>query len=269
MTTIIRIPLFFVLLLAFLPACNDNTEEPVIKKDDVPVQEKEMKDAIAKYPDSISLREKLMEYYYVNGNIDLALSETANAILKDSNNATLWDKKAQLYIEQDDTANAINAYNKAIDIFPDPQYIMSVGWLYAQTKDTNAIIMANALLIGKNARAEKEANLIKGLYFSATGDKQKALVFFDNCLALDYTFMQAYREKAIALYDMAKYEEALKLLDKAVTLQNKFDEGYYWMGRCFEKLNRTNDAIESYRSAILYNPDYIEAKDALGRLGVK
>jgi tetratricopeptide (TPR) repeat protein len=81
--------------------------------------------------------------------------------------------------------------------------------------------------------------------------------------------MNAYREKAIALYDQAKYEDAIKVLTKAVTLQNKFDEGYYWLGRCFEKLNNNKDAVESYKNALLYNPDYVEAKDALGKLGVK
>ncbi len=250
-------------------ACNNATQEQPVTQQQMPVQEKEMKDAIAKYPDSMQLREKLMQYYYVNGNIDLALTETTNAILKDTNNPTLWDKKAQLYIEKGDTTNAINAYEKAIEIFPDPEYIMSAGWLYAQTKNPNALVMADALLMGKNARADKEANLIKGLFYSATGNKQKAISFFDNCLALDYTYMNAYREKAIVQYDMAKYEEAVKTLTKAVTLQNKFDEGYYWLGRCFEKLNNTNDAIESYKNALLYNPDYMEAKDALGKLGVK
>lgn len=268
MTNIIRLPVFFVFLLAFLPACN-NVEQPVIKKDDIPVQEKEMNEAIAKYPDSILLREILIQYYQDNGTDDLALAETNNALKKDSNNSRLWDKKAELHIEQGDTAGAIKSYEKAIEIFPDPQFIMSLGWLYAQTKDTNAIIMADALLVGKNARAEKEALLIKGLYFAATGNKQKALSFFDNCLTLDYTFMLAYREKAIILYDMAKYEEAIKVLNKAVTLQNKFDEGYYWLGKCHEKLKNTNEAIEQYKLALLYNPDYIEAKDALGKLGGK
>lgn len=268
MTTIMRMPIFFVLLLAFLSACN-NDEQAVTQQDDTPVQEKAMKEAIAKYPDSMLLKEILIQYYQDNGTIDLALAETDKALQKDSNNVQIWDKKAELFIEQKDTTAAIAAYLKAIEIFPDPQFVMSVGWLYAQKKDPNALVMADALLLGKNARAEKEALLIKGLYFSAIGNKQKAITFFDECLSLDYTYMFAYREKAIALYDMAKYEDALRLLDKAVTLQNKFDEGYYWMGRCFEKLNRTNDAIESYRSAILYNPDYIEAKDALGRLGVK
>jgi tetratricopeptide (TPR) repeat protein len=258
----------FLSTLLFL-ACNNAAQEQPVTQQQIPVQEKEMKDAITKYPDSMLLREKLMQYYYANGNIDLALSETTNAILKDSNNPTLWDKKAQLYLEKDDTTNAINAYERAIEIFPDPQYIMSAGWLYAQTKNPDALVMADGLLMGKNARADKEAHLIKGLFYSATGDKQKAISFFDNCLAIDYTYMNAYREKAIVLYDMALYKDAVKVLTKAVTLQNKFDEGYYWLGRCFEKLNNSNDAIESYKNALLYNPDYVEAKDALGKLGAK
>jgi len=41
------------------------------------------------------------------------------------------------------------------------------------------------------------------------------------------------------------------------------------MGKCYEKLKKTNEAIEQYKLALLYNPDYIEAKDALGKLGAK
>lgn len=258
--------LFIITLFA---ACNNAATEQPLTKQEIPVQEKEMKEAIFKYPDSIALRNALIEYYYNNSNYDMALSEINNAIQKDSNNASLWDKRGRIYFENGDTADAIKSYQTAIDIFPDPQYIMSLGWIYAQRKDSNALVMANALLIGKNAHSEKEALLIKGLYFKAKGDNQKALSFFDTCINMDYTYMLAYSEKAIVLYDMAKYEEALKVLDRAVTLQNKFDEGYYWMGRCFEKLKRTNDAIESYRTAILYNPDYDEAKEALSKLGVK
>ena len=81
--------------------------------------------------------------------------------------------------------------------------------------------------------------------------------------------MFAYREKGIALYDLGKYNDAITVLDKAVTLQNNFDEGYYWLGRCLEKLNKPNDAIEEYKTALLYSPDYIEAKTALERLQAK
>ena len=257
------------IVLIIFSSCNNAANEQPVTHLEIPAQEKAMKDAIEKYPDSLLLRETLIQYYQDNGTADLALAEINTAIKIDSTDARLWNKKAELYLLQDDTANAIKSYEKAIAIFPEPKFIRSVGWLYAQTKNSNALVMADALLMTKNARADKEANLIKGLYFSAMGNKQKAITFFDNCLALDYNFMLAYREKAIILYDMGKYEDAIKVLKKAITLQNNFAEGYYWMGRCFEKLNKTNEAIENYNNTLLYNKDYDDAKDALGKLGVK
>lgn len=267
MTTIISRPLLLIAL--FLTAgCNSN-EEAVTKRDAVPAKEKELRDAIAQYPDSALLKKTLVQYFEDNDNFDMALAELDNMIAKDTGDATLWDKKAQLYLLKDDTAKAVHAYEKAIAVFPDPQYVMSLGWLYAKTKNPQAVEIADALLQADKAKAAKEAWLIKGLYYSNTGDKQQALAAFDNCLAMDYTFMFAYREKAIVLYDMGQYEEALKLLQKATTLQNSFDEGYYWMGQCFEKLGKREEAIESYRTALMYNAGFMEAKDALAKLGVK
>ena len=257
------------LILFCFAACNNEGKKQPEKQVVANVQEKEMQDAIARFPDSLLLRENLIQYYRDNGTFDMAIAETNTAIKRDSNNARLWDIKGTLEFEDEDTLNAIKAFEKAIWLFPDPQYIISLGTLYAQSKNAKAIAMADALLIGKKAGADKEALFIKGLYFTYIGDKQKAIGFFDNCLALDYTFMFAYREKAIALYDLHKYEEALNVLNKAVTLQNNFDEGYYWAGRCLEKLNRVNDAIESYKTALQYDPQYIEAQDALAKLGVK
>ena len=81
--------------------------------------------------------------------------------------------------------------------------------------------------------------------------------------------MYAYREKAIALYNEKKYENAIKVLKRAVTIQNNFDEGYFWMGKCYEKLGRKDEAIESYQRALLYDKDYIEARDALNKIEAK
>ena len=256
-------------ILCLFAACNNEEKKQPEKPGTTNAVEKEMQDAIAKFPDSLLLRENLIQYYRDNGTYDMAIASTNAAIKRDSNNARLWDIKGTLQFEDEDTLDAIKSFEKAVELFPDPQYVMSLGTLYAQTKNAKALDMADALLIGKKASADKEALFIKGLYFTYIGDKQKAISFFDNCIVLDYTFMFAYREKAIALYDLHKYDEALKVLDKAVTLQNNFDEGYYWAGRCLEKMNRINDAIESYRTALQYDPEYVEAQDALARLGVK
>ncbi len=258
---------FFIIL----SACNDHKEETETAKPPVVAssEEKRLKDEVAKYPDSLILRENLVQYFRNNGNYFNALKEIDQAIKKDSNNARLWDIKAILYFEDADTAKAITSFEKAISIFPAPQYIISLGTLYAQTKNTLALEMADALLISSKAKADKEAFFIKGLYYSYSNDKTKAISFFDKCLSLNYTFMDAYREKAIALYDLKKYEEALAVLDKAITLQNSFDEGYYYSGQCLEKLNRKEEAIQAYQNALILDPEYIEAKDALAKLGVR
>ncbi len=257
------------LILVSVAACNNNQEKKTNQPAEVSVPEKEMMDAIAKFPDSLLLKEKLIQYYRENGSYDKAIAATDAILRSDSLNSRLWDIKGTLYFENGDTMNAIRSFETAVQILPTPGYIMSLGSLYAQTKNSRALKVADLLLQDKNANAEKEALFIKGLYFSYTGDKAGAISFFDKSLLLDYTFMFGYREKAIALYDLGKYDESIKVLDRAVTLQNNFDEGYYWRGRCLEKLNKPNEAIEEYRTALMYSPDFVEAKEALSKLEPK
>ena len=256
-----------VMILVLFTACNGK-DSPVVSGDSTN-PEKLMKDAITAFPDSLLLKENLVQYYRDNGEYDMSLATTNDAIKKDSLNPRLWNMKATLYFENEDTVNSIKAFEKGIGLSPDPQYIISLATIYAETKNAKALAMADALLLAKKTKSDKEAFFIKGLYYNYSGDKAKAIDLFDKCLAMDYTYMFAYREKAIALYDLGRYEAALSVADKAVTLQNNFDEGHYWRGRCLEKLNRPGDAIEAYHTALLYSPDYIEAQDALARLGVK
>ncbi len=258
----------FLLSLSLMIACNSKKDEQG-KSADIPQQEKELFKAIETYPDSFLLKENLIQYYRDNGNYGQAIAETEKFIAKDSANDRLWDIAGTLHFENGDTARAISSFEKAISIKAYPEYIMSLGSLYAQTKNPLALAMADALLIGNKARAQMQALFIKGLYYSYTNDKNKAIEFFDNCLSMDYTNMLAYREKAICYYDLGKYTDALKVLEKAVTVQNNFAEGYYWMGRCYEKIDERNAAIESYNTALEFDKEYPEAKDALAKLGVK
>ena len=259
----------FIFIALMLASCNNVEKEHAVTKQDMPVKEKELRDAIAAKPDSLLLTENLIQYFRDNGNYDMAIKETDNAIKKDTANARLWDIKGTLHFENGDTTKGVQAMERSVDYYPEPANIILLGSWYAQTKNAKALEIADALLIGKKANAEKEALFIKGLYYSNTGDKDKAIAFFDDCIKLDYTFMFAYMEKAILMYNNGKYEEAITILNKATTLQNNFDEGYYWLGKCYEKLKKTDAAIESYKTALLYNPDYTEASDALGKLGVK
>lgn len=254
--------------ILLMVACNSD-EKASKPADDIPSKEKELASLVEKYPDSTLLVETLSQYYRENGDYSNALSTITKALQKDSNNARLWDIKGILHIENADTLLSLQALERSVDLYPQPDVVISLGILYAQTKNQKALAVADGLILADKAKAAKEALFIKGLYYSTTGDKNKAIAIFDQCLALNYSFMEAYREKAIALYDLGKYKEAIASLDKATTLQNNFDEGYYYKGRCYEKLNDIPKAIEAYQMALMYDPNYIEARDALGKLGVK
>jgi tetratricopeptide (TPR) repeat protein len=245
---------------------NGKAEKPAESTDS---REKILQDSILKFPDSLLIKEKLIQYYSDESDLDKAIAFAGKELLKDSLNDRLWDIKGNLQYENEDTLGSIKSYEVALQINPIPKYVILLGSLYAQTKNKKALEVADFLIHSKIPKTETEAFFIKGLYYNYAGEKMKAISFFDKCLNLDYNYMFAYREKGIALYDMGRYEDAVTVLDKAVTLQNNFDEGYYWLGRCLEKLNKPGDAIEEYKTALLYTPDYVEAKEALTRLGVK
>ena len=252
--------------IVLLFACNSKKEQSETAISATTTQEDVLKNVTKKYPDSIILIQNLAAYYLDIQNYDAALSTINTAIVKDSNNAELLDNQSIIFAQKGDTANAINSLEKAVDKLAAPQYIISLGALYAQTNNPQALAMADALLYANKAGAEKEAYFIKGLYYTYNNEKEKAIPFFDKCISINYTFMDAYLEKGIALYDLKKYSEAATVLQKAVMVQNNYDKGYYYLGRCFEKLNNKEDAIEAYKMALLYDPNYVEAQDALGKL---
>lgn len=258
---------FCLLVFAMINSCRDKDESTVAKSS--VTTEKSLSDAVSRYPDSLPLRVKLIQLYSDSNNYKMAIKITDDGIARDTANPELWDIRASVLYQNEDTLGAIKAFEKAISIIPLPDYLISLGSLYAQTKNDKALLVADELFADRNAKAQKEALFIKGLYYSYLGSKQQSIGYFDKCINMDYTYMFAYREKAICLYDLGKYNDAIMVLNKAVTIQNSFDEGYYWLGKCYEKLNRPNDAIDNYKMALLYDKDFIEARDALNHLQPK
>ncbi|MDP4284096.1 MAG: tetratricopeptide repeat protein [Bacteroidota bacterium] len=256
---------FTISLLVIFISCNSSDNKPQqVTTAANPIEN--LKNEIRQYPDSSMLIQNLIEAYRDSGSYDSALTLTDEQIRKDSGNAYLWDIKATLYFENGDTSNAINSLEQAINIYPLSEYLVALGTIYAETKNEKALKIADELLKSDKDKSAKDAFFIKGLYFNYINQPQKAIPYLDSCLQLNYSYMYAYREKAIAFYNLAKYNKALVVLKRAVTLQNNYDEGYYWMGKCYEKLNQRKDAIESYQNALLYDKNFVEAKEALNKI---
>ncbi len=259
---VVKLILFILCGLLFASCESKNSSG---KKIDTKSTEALLMDSVLRFPDSLIFRENLVQFYRDSGYYDKAIEATRQGIETDSMNARLYEMLAILHFEREDTAAAITAFEQAVNIQPVPQYMISLGTMYAQTKDQRAVQIMD-VLVREYPKFEKEAWFVKGLYRSSTGKFREAITDFDKALQISFTFMEAYREKSIALNALGLYNQSLEVINKAVTLQNNYEEGHYYKGKVLEKLNRPADAIEAYRSALMYAPDYIEAREALNHL---
>ena len=256
----------FCLLIAIIFFSCNNQKKSDIQIDPNNNNESALQSKINKFQDSFLLKENLIQFYRDSGNYKTAINTINDYINKDSTNARLWNMKAVLHFENGDTIESIQSFEKEMQLIPNTTDTIALATLYAETKNKKAVAIADALLENYKQTYQKQAWFIKGLYDAYSKNNTDAIVYFDKCISLDYTFMEAYREKAIALYEMKQYKNAIYVLNKAVTIQNGFDEGYFYLGKCYEKINDIEKAKESFQKAIMYNAAYEEAKKALTAL---
>jgi tetratricopeptide (TPR) repeat protein len=259
-------------LLTLMYSCNNSekntdpktTADSTVEKNTA--QESKLLNIIANNKDSLLPKENLIQFYRTSNQYDKAISTVNSYLSKDTTNLRLLRIKSILLLEKPDTLAAISNLEKTISIYPSALDIIMLGAIYANQSNEKSMLLANILLRDFNDIAIAEAYFIKGSYYSNTGNKKAAIDMFDNCINHTITFMEAYREKALALAALKKYNEAIYTLNKALTLNNNYPEGYFYLGEILEKTNNTDGAIEAYQKALLYDTGYIEASNAIERL---
>lgn len=91
-------------------------------------------------------------------------------------------------------------------------------------------------------------------------------VFWD---LLDVAPDHVLAAKALGEYYVEKkhYKSALVALEPVIALQPEYSDLQYLAGYSCEMLGLNDTAIEYYRGALKYNPDHVDARDGLNRLG--
>ena len=52
----------------------------------------------------------------------------------------------------------------------------------------------------------------------------------------------------------------------AVTVSNSNADAYFWIGRCYEAINKKEDAILYYKRAVALDRDFKEARERINKL---
>ncbi|HEY6977607.1 MAG TPA: tetratricopeptide repeat protein [Chitinophagaceae bacterium] len=218
-------------------------------------------------PDSTGLRLLLATALDSIGAYKEALRQMDTLLKKDSANFGLWFAAGQIAQDAKDTTRAIMSYDKALRIYPSPDAMLGLAELYAEQKNERALLICKhvqELSLGREYDAH--CAFIAGVYYARTGDRNKAIQFFDACIANNYTYMPAYIEKGIVYFDNRQYNEALKVFRFASTVNALDSDPYYWEGRCYEKMNIKDSAILRFKQS-LHLEDAPETRAALKRLG--
>lgn len=218
-------------------------------------------------PDSASTRMRLVNAFDSLQMYKEALAQTDSLIKRDSLNNGLWFAKAQLLESSKDTAGAINSYERALNIYPSVEAQLSLANLFAETKNPKAMMICNNVQgRGMDRETDASCDFITGVYYARTGNKAQALSYFDKAISNNYTLMEAYMEKGFIYYDDKKYNDALKVFETAITVNNLYADAYYWKAKCNEAMGDKEEALVNYKRSLGLDKQLKEAADAIKRL---
>lgn len=257
---------FYVILIGTALCMTNFSCNSEDKKQENAIDETYWQQQIRKYPDSSILQENLIQYYRDNDEYEKAISFTDSLLDADSNNAKLWHMKGVIDFEIEDSLGAAHSFEKAYVLNPNPIDAIYMARLMAYYHNPKSLEVCNEIISTFGKAYEKETFIVKGNYYAAIKENQKALDAFDSSIKSSYTYMDAYLQKAFLFMSLERYKEAIDILMKAVTVQNNYDDGYFYLGKCYEQIKDTAKAIDAYEKTMLINSNFVEADEALKRI---
>ena len=148
--------------------------------------------------------------------------------------------------------------------------MLSLADLYAEKKNAESLLICSRVKnMGLGREKDADCAFITGVYFARTGDMQAALKSFDECIANNYTYMEAYIEKGLVYFDNKQYDEAMKVFSFAATVNNLYADAYYYQARCYEMMNKKDSAIQKFQQSLGLDKNLLEAHAGLKRLGAE
>jgi tetratricopeptide (TPR) repeat protein len=259
-----------ILITALIFSCKEEKNTPATSPEVVkyPAYVSKLMQQVKEYPDSLSYRLRLVEALDSMKLYPQALAHMDSVIAKDSTNNSYWFRKGQLEENVRDTIAAIESYLISIKIYPAVDAQLYLANLLAERKDDRALLIVNNVSRSMfDRRTLAECDFIAGVYHARKKNYELAHKLFDRCINNQRKFMEAYIEKGLLLMDENKTDQAMIVFHLATTVEPTYADAWYYEGKCWESLGKTEEAKQRYEESLKYDPELKEAKDALLRLG--
>ena len=204
-----------------------------------------LNEGIDRFPGHPDYIRRLAEVYAQSGDRRKAISIYEELLSEDPDNFEAWYNLGVLQAEIKDTAAAIQSLQRSYDIIPLNHSGLALANLLITRKDPAALRICDEIIARDAEGLVTDALLLKGIYYSETGNKKAALEIFEECIRRDWKMSDAYIEKGIVQFEQKNYSEALETFTMAATVSNTYADAYFWMGRSQEALNNFVEANEN------------------------
>lgn len=137
---------------------------------------------------------------------------------------------------------------------------------WAEQGDARLLPLCDSLMKSREAQTVAAAHYYLGIYAAEKKDTLTALRNFDQSIVADYTFLEAYIEKAALLLSVGKPEQAHAELQLLREVAPTYPACHYWIAKVAEAQQQTGRAIQHYKLALSLDSSLVEARQALQRL---
>ena len=226
-----------------------------------------LKEALNALPKSLFLQLSLARAYNAMDKTDDALGVCNAILLEQPDQVNTLMLQTELYQKKGDSAAVLKNLEKSYSLAPlNLEIAFKLAYQYAETKNPKVIPLTDTLILRDSLHLHADPYYVKGLYYSNTGDKEKAIQYFNETIKRDYNYLNAYIEKGKALLDQQKVTPAYKVFGLANTIDPSFADAWFWMAKCQEQMDLKDDAKLNYEKAYSLDKTFTEAKEAAEKI---
>jgi len=195
-----------------------------------------------------------------------ALAITDQMVAADENDAAAREKRGRALLLLDKDQEGIAELRRAVQIEPkNATYHMSLGSALHKIGEVNeAALEFRAAL--KHAPEDPKAHVLLGMALRDQNELDESRQYLDKALDLDPENGRAYFELGLLLNRQGKQALAEDSLARAV--KHAPNESLFWYayGEIFRLQQRTEEALNAYRTAVELDPPYPKAIGKLAQL---
>ncbi len=213
--------------------------------------------------------EGMGDVYARQGVVPMAITQWERSLQLQANQPDLLAKLADYHLENRRYNDAVRAFKKVVDL--DPKNLEArykLGTIYYRAKLYGAASQVFEEFVKKNPKDTAAVQMyVESLFNSRQYEAVPGLA--DKALALDSTFVDAIRMKAVALYALKDYKGAISSYGRFMKVGEMTAQDYLYLGKCNEIIEDNEPAVKAYEMAVAADSSLTTAMNDAGTVYMK